>query len=386
MSMKDIKEEIIENKEIFLTVLVLTSILLISISIGKESMNDNPANVTIKDRQMLVNGEPFIIKGVGYSPVPIGDERKDYFTSPDIYNRDLPLLREMGANAIRVGIRNNDINYTHFLNKAYNNGEDPIYVIASFWINPDSNVSSQSVRNMLKSNFREMVAKHKDNPAILMWVIGNELDLHWKRENKDKLDDVFSLIDEMAKEAHLEEGSNRHPVTTVLVDWDSIDTIKIYDSKMTYLDLWSINIYRGKTFGDFFIKYQNVSSRPVAILEFGIDSYDDINHVEYESMQAEYAKSLWKEIETNSNITIGGSITSYSDQWWKGKYAMRSNKSDCPNYNVSFHSDCGYPLGSHPDRYVNEEWWGIMRVKDNGTGPDIMEPKDVYYTLMELWK
>jgi hypothetical protein len=62
------------------------------------------AKVEIYGGQLLVNGEPFIIKGVNYSPVPIGIDPEgtspygDYFTgeySP-IYERDLPLLREIG--------------------------------------------------------------------------------------------------------------------------------------------------------------------------------------------------------------------------------------------------------------------------------------------------
>jgi hypothetical protein len=76
----------------------------------------------------------------------------------------------------------------------------------------------------------------------------------------------------------------------------------------------------------------------------------------------------------------------YSDEWWKGKHAPSPNlNAGCPESNSSLHSNCGYPADSHPDEYSNEEWWGIMRTKDNGTNPDIMEPRAVYYSLQSLW-
>jgi hypothetical protein len=70
-----------------------------------------PTPVTVSGRQVLVNGTPFTVRGVGYSPVPVGDDPEfgplygDYFTAShsDIYDRDLPLLRNMGANAVRHG-------------------------------------------------------------------------------------------------------------------------------------------------------------------------------------------------------------------------------------------------------------------------------------------
>lgn len=346
------------------------------------SIKPSTGRVVIKDRQMLVDGKPFIVKGVGYSPVPVGGGPKDYYTSEyaNIHNRDLQLLRKMGANTIRLWGWDNSVDHTDFLNKAYNNGKDPIYVVVSFGVSPDAKISSPDVRNKLKSDFRKMVAKYKDNPAVLMWIVGNELNA----KGEYIYDDLFSFANDMAKEAHIEEGANYHPVAITMVDKNLTNVIKKYDPKMTSLDVWSAQLYRGKSFGNFFREYQNASSKPVVILEFGIDSYDSRNHTEYQKIQAEYMTSLWKHIENNLNIVIGGVVTSYSDTWWKGK-GGREPSSGCPENNLSFHSDCGNPIQSHPDGYSNEEWWGIVGIKDNGTSPDIIEPKESYYALMKLW-
>jgi len=355
-----------------------------------------PSSITISGRQIFVNGDPFIIKGVGYSPVPIGHDPEttppygDYFTPEynSIYDRDLLLLREMGANTIRLWGWNNIANHLDFLDKAYNNGVNPIYVIVGFWINAGLDIdpdSPDNVREELKADFREMVAAHKNHPAILMWVIGNELNAEWMYGGD--LDDLFSLMNEMAEEAHAEEGTNYHPVTTPLLDSDIINTIETYDASIPSLDIWGANVYRGNTFGSLFCDYETISDKPLVILEYGIDAYDNNNGEEYENIgtpyQAEYAEALWKEIVANSNICIGSSIMAYSDEWWKGKH---STDSDCQDDDPSHQSNCGYLTTSHPDGYANEEWWGIMQsIKDSSGGIDIMEPRAVYYRLHALW-
>lgn len=366
---------------------LLISLLMIVVlgCIDGKTEELTPTKAVIKDRQLSINGEPSIIKGVGYSPVPIGSNKgKDYYTVKykNIYNRDLPIIRKMGANTLRLWGWDNDADHTDFLNKMYNNGKDPIYLIASFWINAETNISSPEVRNQLKVDFRKMVAKHKNHPAILMWAVGNELNAQWKHD-KNKMDDLFSLIDEMAKEAHLEEGANYHPVTTTLVDANVTETIATYDSKMTNLDVWSVQLYRGKDFGSYFKEYRTISSKPTAILEFGIDAYDEKNNREYEDKQAEYISSLWGHLENNFDTAIGGAVMTYSDGWYKG--GIGRGKEGCPEYNTSYQSSCGYPINSHPDGFANVEYWGIVRIKDNGKAPDIIEPRQAYYTLQKKW-
>lgn len=355
----------------------------------------HPSTVATNGRQILVNGEPFAIKGIGYAPTTIGDDPEtthpygDYFTSDysALYDRDLPLLRQMGANTIRLWGWNNTADHLGFLDKAYNNGIDPIYVIVGFWINAGLDIdpsSPSNVREQLKADFREMVSMHKNHPAILMWSIGNELNADWMYGGN--LVHLFSLINEKAEEAHAEEGDNYHPITTPLLDNNLMNTVATYDASVSALDVWGANVYRGNTFGTLFSDYKAVSQKPLAILEYGIDAYDDINKDEYEKIgipyQSEYAKALWNEIKANSSICIGGSIMAYSDEWWKGKY---STDPECSDNDPAIHGTCGYVTSSHPDGYANEEWWGIMRTMDNGANPDIMEPRKVYYALKDIW-
>jgi len=281
-----------------------------------------PTLVTIRGRQILVSGNPFTIKGVGYAPTPIGDDPEtkppygDYFTSgySAIYGRDLPLLRRMGANTVRLWGWKYDADHTNFLDQAYDDGVSPIYVIVSFWVDKSRNISDPAVRDAITAEFKQMVAIHKNHPAVLMWAIGNELNAPWMFGDSDNL---FRLINEMAKAAHEEEGPNYHPVTMPLADFNLIDTIKRRDPQVPNLDVWSVQVYRGSSFGSLFSDYVGVSCKPLVITEYGIDAYDDRNGDEYENIgppyQAIYAESLWNEIVTNSNVCSGGSIMAYSD-------------------------------------------------------------------------
>jgi len=350
-----------------------TILIIIMISFALSSGRDAYAtDVEVIRGHLFVDRAPFIIKGINYNPIPIGVDPEttppygNYFTSnySPIYERDLPLLREMGANTVRVWGYNNGADQTDFLNKTYNNGVKPIYVIMAFPLNPTiyPDISSPNARRKIKADFRAMVADYKNHPALLMWAIGDGLNA--RNGYGEKLRDLFTLINEMAKEARAEEGVKFHPVTISLADLDLIDTVSTFEPLMPDVDIWGVSINRGDSFGTLFRDFKKVSAKPLLIMGFGIDAYDERAGDEYENIgepyQATYAESLWKEIEINSDVCMGGLIRSYSDEWWLGKYG--NTLEGCPDDDPLVHSPCGHPSSSDPDGFVNYEWFGVMRV------------------------
>lgn len=379
---------------VFLTILVACADGARPTEEAVSATKETQPRVETLERRLLIDGNDFLIRGVGYSPSPIGVDPEvtapygDYYTTDysAIYTRDLPLIRKMGANTIRLWGWNNAADHTAFLDAAYNQGVKPIYVIVSFWIGGGQNLTDPATRERLVNDFQQMVARHKNHPAVLMWMVGNELNAPWMYGNTDAL---FTLVNEMAKAAHAEEGAAYHPVTTPLADVNLITTIQLRDEIVPDLDAWSVQMYRGKSFGSFFQEYQASSDKPLLVSEYGIDAYDDTRADEYENFgeahQAVYAAALWKEIEA-CTVCVGGSIMAYSDEWWKGKHGQTgSGHTDCPENNPAAHSACGYANASHPDGYANEEWWGMMRAVKNGSQPDRMQPREVYSTLQSLW-
>ena len=53
---------------------------------------------------LLLDGAPFVARGVAYNPTPAGADRADYLADGNaaIWERDLPVLEALGANLLRV--------------------------------------------------------------------------------------------------------------------------------------------------------------------------------------------------------------------------------------------------------------------------------------------
>ena len=345
-----------------------------------------PSTVSVNGRTLTINGQSFTVRGINYSPVPIGEEPYnppygDYYTSAysDIYTGDLNEIRQMGANTLRLWVWDTEADHKDFLDKAYAGGASPIYVIAGYNINAGYDLSDQTTRDMIKEDFRAMVQTHKDHPAILMWAIGNDLNAaqYYSADHAN----LFSLMQEMAAEAHALDPN--HPVVMPLADENLTQTITTYNANVPAVDIWGANVYRGNSFGNLFSTYQVASAKPLLITGYGIDAYNDLTMAENETAQADHAAALWGEIAANSATSIGGLLTEYTDQWWKG---ILSTDAGCPEpNNPSVHGTCGKPSVLLPDGYDNFEWWGVMRPMDNGTAPDILEKRAVFNRMKNIW-
>jgi len=336
-------------------------------------------------QNLLVRGKLFMVKGVGYQPTPIGyypydpcdgspfmDVFADTPYNHSMWDRDLLALRYMGCNTVKTWGK---VTSTAFLDACYNNGLDPTYVIMGMWLNNKVDYSIPENRMQVIDEFAHYVQTYKDHPAVLAWAVGNE-DNYWYTGITKGL---YTLINEMARTAYEIEGPTYHPVLFPGQDLLYIGdaSVRATDTAMNYLDIWACNVYRGDSFGDLFVDYQFRSTKPLLITEYGIDALDNMHSVEYEDTQASYAVSLWDEVVANSNFCVGAAIMEYCDEWWKD---------DNPGATPADHNYGGYEIiGAHPDGFSNEEWWGIMRTVDNGTSPDIMEPRQVYYDLKDKW-
>lgn len=121
----------------------------------------------------------------------------DWMRSPPVYNRDLPLLQEINANAVRLYGWMNDISHQAFLDAAYQKGI--LVVVAYRW-------NWSLYGTSLSTKFRKLIFQLKDNSrcemkslrwfrtvlhiqqaniqfstfltnSVFMWAIGNELNL-----------------------------------------------------------------------------------------------------------------------------------------------------------------------------------------------------------------
>ena len=336
--------------------------------------------VKVVGRQLLVDFDqngiytPYLIKGVGYSPYPIGRFPSDWgypqnpgdsrpnnvYDDPAILNRDFPLLQTMHANTIRIWQGNNmqvtladaldptspwymhwsDIGrLTGFITQRTLDSAEQhhLKVIAGFWVDWPGQASCSGytqytnyvdpvTRQRLKDKFGQYVTQFRNHPAILFWALGNENNLALDQTSLVQINAYYSLLNEMAQVARQIEGPYYHPVAIVNGEIGDIGVAAhgTTDSQLNFIEIWGANVYRGNSFYTLFNDFAAKSAHPLWISEFGIDAWQssppltsDPSGVENQSTQASWISGLWNEIANNTAITIGGSVMEYSDEWWK---------------------------------------------------------------------
>jgi len=331
----------------------------------------NPSVVKVEGYHLLVDGEPFVIKGVCYSPIPPGEGvGYNWWENPSIYQYDFQMIREMGANTIRTYDSTKATEAA--LDAAYQND---LRVIMGYWVDHGADFSNQTLRQSITNQFLEMVQKWKDHPAVLMWAFGNEVGMntahkqHW-----------YQLVSETTQAAH--EIDPNHPV--IVVEGDRLEDLGnpelgSDDASLPDLDGWGINSYRGISFGSLFSQYELRTEKPLILTEWGCDALDVRTMSEDQEMQASYVGNMWNEIEEHlwsaGGRCLGGTVFEWCDEWWKG---LDSNTHD----KTGQWSNPAYYDYEDGKKNMNEEWWGITSVS---AGTYEKTPREAYYTLMSLW-
>lgn len=110
--------------------------------ITTDSSKETQVVAKIKDKDILINGEKFIIKGVDLPSNIAGHHATDYAIDYDTYIRWFQAMQDMGANAIRVYTIYNDTFYNAFYD--YNkNHEKPLYLLQGIQVTDYANDCSQ---------------------------------------------------------------------------------------------------------------------------------------------------------------------------------------------------------------------------------------------------
>ena len=306
------------------------------------------------------NYSDFFIKGVAFSPIPIGNRP----VTIQQEERSLQYLKDLNANTIRTYSGANP----SFLKKLSENG---IYCILGFWVDYDIDLSIPSNREKIKNDWIKFVYQFKDNPGLLMWNIGNEQ--NYQNGNNQYW---YSLCQELATIAYNIEGEKYHPVAINNGEIFNIGNPSMYadDNSLTYIDLWGINLYN-YNLASRINQYKTKTIKPVVITEFGIDALDNRTKQEYETMQAVFDSLNWQQIISVKDVCLGGTVFEFTDEWWKDKDPWS-------------HDYGGYSTSQHPDGYSNEEWWGIIRVlpDSNNDGLDEWIPREAYFMFKRNWK
>ncbi|MDA3944005.1 MAG: hypothetical protein PF694_10755 [Bacteroidetes bacterium] len=167
--------------------------------------------------QLMVNGEPFYVKGAG------------------LESGNIARLAAHGGNALRTW-RTGDqfMSAGELLDEAQKHG---IMVTMGIDIARERHGFDYNDQQAVKEQFERVkkdVLKHKDHPALMAWGIGNELNLHYSNPK------VWEAVDDIAR--MIKEEDPNHLTTTMLAGADKEVVRRVMES-CTNLDFLCFQIY-----------------------------------------------------------------------------------------------------------------------------------------------
>lgn len=162
--------------------------------------------------QLMRGGEPYYIKGAG----------------GNVY---MDKIVEAGGNSLRLwGVENAG----EILDEAHKLG---LTVMLGFWMQHERHGFDYSDEWAVKDQFyafRDVVRKYKDHPALLMWGVGNEMDLFYTDFN------VWDAVEEIA--AMIKEEDPQHPSCVVTAGID-VAEVQMIQERAPSIDILGVNTY-----------------------------------------------------------------------------------------------------------------------------------------------
>jgi len=369
--------------------------------------------------QLLVDNKPFMIKGMSYMPTKVGqspdngtlqdwmqedDSHDGKITSPyeawvDKYGDnkrhadeptvgDFQLMKDMGVNTLRIYYETMSDKEKDriFLEQMYKDTGFKV-VLSTFlgkyalgsgatWTEGTDYANPVHQKNLME-HVRKMVMEFKDEPYILMWVLGNENNYGVASNADKKPEAYYKFVNEVAK--MIKSIDPNHPVAICNGDTLFVEKFGKYAPDV---DAYGANVYRGDYgFGSFWDEVKEHADKPTFISEYGAPAYGGVamSYEEAQQAQADYHKGNWLDILYNSagfkdgdGNSVGGIAFEWLDEWWK-------------DYSPALHDSKADAVGPFPGGYYFEEWFGFFGQGDGSQSPYLREPRKVYYTYKELW-
>ncbi|MFT5208025.1 MAG: hypothetical protein ACI9CF_001789 [Candidatus Omnitrophota bacterium] len=377
--------------------------------------------------QLRVDNEPFIVKGMNYAATKIGESPHDgslrpWMTVDDNSNGlndgmfdswidanknsiqdedevnigDAQLLADLGVNAIRhyhaqdaYGAYNPD-EYDKRLMRILNKDYGLYFIMADFlgaytigsgasWsVGTDYNDPSQ--REKMKLAVKAMVEDHRDEPYVLMWLLGNENQHITTKTNAHTHPKVYAkFVNEVA--LMIKELDPTRPVAICNLSSNGIRAIAKYAPA---IDIYGANVYSGPfSMGSVNQLVRHYLDRPLMFTEWGNDAYFEGRGPD-EAAQSEYILGNWEDMLINSygrageGNVIGGVLFEWMDEWWK------SPVSGGP-WGAKKHDTQGDSVFPFKDDRMHEEWLGIVSQGYGKSSPYLREIRQAYRDLKLVW-
>lgn len=405
-----------------------------------------------KNWQLFVNEKPFVARAICYSPNKVGlspdfgtlnvsrdwmfadfnkngiiDGPYESWVDKNRNNKrdkgeetvgDFQLMKDLGINTLRL------YHHSDFNKQLLKDGYEKygfMYMMGDFigmyavgskaeWYYGTDYTNPEHQKNMLES-VRQMVEEYKDEPYILMWVLGNEnnyggpgvpgVDSGSGCRARIQPEAYYRFVNEAAKLIKSIDPQQR-PVSICNGDVLYLD---ICAANAPELDIFGANAYRGEQgFGMLWQDVSDTFDRPCIVTEYGCSAYHPLwNREKAEEGQSKYLRGSWLNVEENTagagaGNALGSVLFEFTDEWWKAnsdlpervkkqkknwyasrekhyKHLMPDKQDTVPQFGAPFLDGWSY-----------EEWFGIASQGDGSDSPFLRQLRPAYFELQRLWK
>lgn len=297
--------------------------LSVSLTNGKEttdkySLPIGIRTIAVNNNQILLNGKPVFLKGFGkHEDFPIFGKGTAY----PVIVKDYSLLKWIGANSYRTSHYPYDEEYMNMADKEGILIIDEIPAVGLYF---DKNIDMINERKeMCEQQIRELVARDKNHPAVIMWNLANEPianGMNFSLSKKASSDSVsFNFFKELFKTA--KEADDTRLTSIVGVQGGP-------DEWLDLSDVICINRYYGwyTNTGDIATGAKLLSqelddlhkkfNKPVLVTEFGADAYPGMHAAKPEMFTEEYQTEFIKaylDVADTKDFVCGMHVWAFAD-------------------------------------------------------------------------
>jgi Beta-galactosidase/beta-glucuronidase len=374
------------------------------------------------DFQLMVDGKPYFVKGITYGPNKVGvypdgdlnnikdwafmdedgngslDGPYDTWVDADRNNKqdenekpvgDFALMKAMGVNTLRL-YHSNVLN-KELLKEGYEK-YGFMYMVGNLigmyavdagttWEKGTDYNDPEQKKNMLAS-LKKTVEMYKDEPYVLMWVLGNENNYSsfGATNVQSNPEAYYKFANECAKLVKSLDPQKR-PVAISNGDLLFLDYCIKYTPD---IDIYGTNSYRGEQgLGSLWQDVKLHFGKPVVITEYGCPAFaKGWSAARAEEGQASYHKGTWNNIADNfagveggTGNSLGGVVFVWSDEWWK-------TEGDSDPF---VHDEVPKMMGAFLDGGGYEEWFGLCGLGDGTDSQFKRQLRKSYFMYKELW-
>ena len=249
---------------------------------------------------LLEGAEKFFVRGVSYGPFR-PNEMGEFLPGKEIVERDFRLLRELGANTIRLY----HVPPAGFRELAASFGLRLLVGIP--WAQHIRFLDTREDRQDVRRRVREAAVSMRGSPNLLALLVGNEISpqiVRWYGPTRVGrfLRELMAEVKDVDPEALVSYAN--FPMTEYL--------------ELDFLDFLSFNVYlhREKDLRRYVARLQNLSGfKPLLLSEFGVDSWRE--------GEKEQARVVATTAAAAAEMGCAGTVVfSYTDEWFTGGHEI----------------------------------------------------------------